>query len=35
MDKFHDFSKATGLVVNLKKCKAFYGGVNDQTKSDI
>ncbi|CAL5185978.1 unnamed protein product [Lathyrus oleraceus] len=35
MEKFHEFSKATGLIVNHQKCKAYYGEVDDQIKNDI
>ncbi|KAI5442789.1 hypothetical protein KIW84_011711 [Lathyrus oleraceus] len=35
MEKFHKFSKATGLIVNHQKCKAYYGEVDDQIKNDI
>lgn len=35
MEKFLEFSKATRLVVNPQKCKAYYGGVNDKPKNNI
>ncbi|CAK8569538.1 unnamed protein product [Lathyrus sativus] len=35
MKKFHEVSKATGLVVNLPYCKAYYGGVDDQINNEI
>ena len=28
MDKFQEFSRETGLVVNPAKCKLFYGGMD-------
>ncbi|KAI5402062.1 hypothetical protein KIW84_066509 [Lathyrus oleraceus] len=35
MEKFHEFSKATRLVVNPHKCKAYYRRVNDQAKIEF
>ncbi|XP_058721841.1 uncharacterized protein LOC131593425 [Vicia villosa] len=35
MDKFHQFSEATGLRANPAKCRIYFGGLNDQMQHDI
>ncbi|XP_058783276.1 uncharacterized protein LOC131657949 [Vicia villosa] len=34
MDKFHQFSEATGLRANPTKCKIYFGGLNDQRQQE-
>lgn len=35
LDTVQNFSDATGLVINLTKCKIFFGGIDDETKGVI
>ncbi|XP_058741843.1 uncharacterized protein LOC131614245 [Vicia villosa] len=35
LDAFQNFSKSTGLIMNPKKCKEFFGGMDDNTKSAV
>lgn len=35
MNTFNDLSKSTGLIVNLTKCKAYFGGMEDDIKETI
>ncbi|XP_058747133.1 uncharacterized protein LOC131620133 [Vicia villosa] len=35
MQKYEEFSRATGLVVNLAKCKVYCGGMNKEQEESI